>query len=48
VLLLFPLTALNQLLFRLIDKNGQNNYRAYGDELPERINAQKDQTILDD
>ena len=47
MLLLFPFTVLHQLLFRLIDKNSQDNHRAHGNELPERINAQEDQTILD-
>src|SRR5713226_1550595 len=46
--LLFPFTSLNQPLFRLIDKNSQDNHRAHGNELPERINSQKDQAILDD
>src|SRR5207237_9850684 len=48
VCLLFPLTAFNQLLFRLINKNSQDNHRAYGNELPERINSQKYHAILDD
>src|SRR6266496_3160232 len=47
VFLLFPFTVLHQLLFRLIDKNSQDNHRAHGNELPERINSQEDETILD-
>src|SRR5439155_23051230 len=47
VFLLFPFTVLHQLLFRLIDKNSQDNHRAHGNELPERIYCHEDETMLD-
>src|SRR5437764_6986530 len=47
VFLLFPFTVLRQLLFRLIDKNSQDNHRAHSNELPERIYSQENETILD-
>src|SRR6266700_7038415 len=40
-------TTFDHTFFRLINKDGQDNHRANGNELPERIDAQKDQAILD-
>src|SRR5258708_9574655 len=48
VLLKFTWPVQTQPFFRLIDKNSQDNHHAYGNELPERINTQEDQAILDD